>query len=429
MYAQIVAFILQQNAIVAGTEELPADPVAADDDDHPAGRVQLHGVLAVHATGAEGGAAGSAGAIHAGHRRDARGAGIVGVAWLAAYLGCARLQPAESEITKGNVREPACRLELVAAARVRTRACRWCTMACCSCMAWATGCRRSTRRAATCSGSTAARCRRASRRRSSAAWRSIATASTSARPTRNVIALDAKNRPAGLGHARRRHARARGRGRRCARRAQGQGHGGHDRHRRRRQAGRSADRRPRCRHRPHRLARQHHRAAGRAGRRQLERDARSTSARGASVWTTGSYDPTTGLAFFGTGNTYDTGPLLPPSDQAGRDQRRALHQLDARHRSRHREAASGTSSIIRTISGISTGRSSGQIVRTCRCGGQMRSAGRHGGQDRHLRRRRRSDRTFRVLDRPRPAEHRHRDRSRRRGRRRSTPAASRATAA
>ena len=31
---------------------------------------------------------------------------------------------------------------------------------------------------------------------------------------------------------------------------------------------------------------------------------------GASVWTPGSYDPETGLAYFGTGNTYDTGPLL-----------------------------------------------------------------------------------------------------------------------
>jgi len=38
---------------------------------------------------------------------------------------------------------------------------------------------------------------------------------------------------------------------------------------------------------------------------------------GASVWTPGSYDPTTGLAYFGTGNTYDTGPLLPPSDAPG----------------------------------------------------------------------------------------------------------------
>ena len=33
---------------------------------------------------------------------------------------------------------------------------------------------------------------------------------------------------------------------------------------------------------------------------------------GASIWTPGSYDPDTGLAYFGTGNTYDTAPLLAP---------------------------------------------------------------------------------------------------------------------
>ena len=38
---------------------------------------------------------------------------------------------------------------------------------------------------------------------------------------------------------------------------------------------------------------------------------------GGSVWTTGSYDPGTGLAFFGTGNTYDTGPLWPPVNRPG----------------------------------------------------------------------------------------------------------------
>ena len=38
---------------------------------------------------------------------------------------------------------------------------------------------------------------------------------------------------------------------------------------------------------------------------------------GASVWTQGSFDPTTGLAFFGTGNTYDTGPLLPLVNRPG----------------------------------------------------------------------------------------------------------------
>ena len=38
---------------------------------------------------------------------------------------------------------------------------------------------------------------------------------------------------------------------------------------------------------------------------------------GASVWTPASYDPETGLAYFGTGNTYDTGPLLPPKKTKG----------------------------------------------------------------------------------------------------------------
>jgi alcohol dehydrogenase (cytochrome c) len=33
---------------------------------------------------------------------------------------------------------------------------------------------------------------------------------------------------------------------------------------------------------------------------------------GASIWTPGSFDPDTGLAYFGTGNTYDTAPLLAP---------------------------------------------------------------------------------------------------------------------
>ena len=42
-----------------------------------------------------------------------------------------------------------------------------------------------------------------------------------------------------------------------------------------------------------------------------------TQRTGASVWTTGSYDPATGLAYFGTGNTYDTGPLMPPSNRPG----------------------------------------------------------------------------------------------------------------
>jgi alcohol dehydrogenase (cytochrome c) len=38
---------------------------------------------------------------------------------------------------------------------------------------------------------------------------------------------------------------------------------------------------------------------------------------GASVWIPGSYDPVQNLAFFGTGNTYDTGPLRIPVNQPG----------------------------------------------------------------------------------------------------------------
>ncbi|MBV8732564.1 MAG: PQQ-binding-like beta-propeller repeat protein [Acidobacteriia bacterium] len=38
---------------------------------------------------------------------------------------------------------------------------------------------------------------------------------------------------------------------------------------------------------------------------------------GASVWTAGSYDPQLNLAYFGVGQTYDTGPLLHPLNQAG----------------------------------------------------------------------------------------------------------------
>ncbi len=38
---------------------------------------------------------------------------------------------------------------------------------------------------------------------------------------------------------------------------------------------------------------------------------------GASVWTSGSYDPALNLVYFGTGNTYDTATLLQPQPQKG----------------------------------------------------------------------------------------------------------------
>ena len=79
---------------------------------------------------------------------------------------------------------------------------------------------------------------------------------------------------------------------------------------------------------------------------------------GASVWTTGSYDRPLGLAFFGTGNTYDTGPLLPQSTSRASPTPRSIRirrwpSIPTAARS------SGRSSTLRTISGTSTRRSNG----------------------------------------------------------------------
>jgi glucose dehydrogenase len=73
---------------------------------------------------------------------------------------------------------------------------------------------------------------------------------------------------------------------------------------------------------------------------------------GASIWTPGSYDPDTGLAYFGTGNTYDTGPLLPL---------KKLRFIPTRRWRWSRTPASwsGTTSTFLTTSGTWTGHSSG----------------------------------------------------------------------
>ena len=314
VYAQIVAYILQQNAIVAGTQELPADPARLAEHDDSAGRLQLHGVLALYAAGAEGDAPQSARSLHAGHRRDARGARAAGLARLAPHLRRAWLQPAEADHQEQR-REPARRVELDAAARVQRRR--------------AARARRRDVRArhgrpgagarraapATCSGSIAASCRRASRRRSSAAWRCTAIGSTSAR--RTCTSSRSTRRPASWSGTRASATRG------CAKASPAA---------RSRRAARSwsAPRAPASAPSP--AAR---RSSGSTPRPATSRGA-STPSRspaqpggdswngipleqrsGASVWTPGSYDPATGLAFFGTGNTYDTGPLLQPSSQPG----------------------------------------------------------------------------------------------------------------
>jgi alcohol dehydrogenase (cytochrome c) len=71
-----------------------------------------------------------------------------------------------------------------------------------------------------------------------------------------------------------------------------------------------------------------------AGRQQLGTACRSRSETAPSVWVAGSYDPTLNLAFFGTGQTYDTGSAADSGERSERDARRALHRLDAGDRSR-----------------------------------------------------------------------------------------------
>jgi len=78
---------------------------------------------------------------------------------------------------------------------------------------------------------------------------------------------------------------------------------------------------------------------------------------GASLWTPGSYDPGTGLAYFGTGNTYDTGPLLPLKKQPGITTMRSTPTRRWRW-IRTAGAWCGISSIFRMTSGTWIGRSS-----------------------------------------------------------------------
>ena len=138
---------------------------ASGRDDHSAGRLRHHGVLALHAGDAEG-----------------RRVRIRSIAtrrsptrcWpspaSSEWLGWRRTWDAHgfsplTQITKSERLEPSRGLELVAAARDRTKVCRSCTTACCSSMAWAIACRRSMRRPATCSGNIGVSFRRACRRR------------------------------------------------------------------------------------------------------------------------------------------------------------------------------------------------------------------------------------------------------------------------
>ena len=84
---------------------------------------------------------------------------------------------------------------------------------------------------------------------------------------------------------------------------------------------------------------------------------------GGSVWIPGSYDPVHNLAFFAPGNTYDTGPLRNLINQPGVTND-ALYLDSTLAIDPDTGSSPGTSSTRRTASGISTGHSSGW---SCSC--------------------------------------------------------------
>ena len=369
-----------------------ADGSATARSDADAGRrLQLHGVLALHAAARRGRGRLRSTTSRRHRRLDRRAAGRRWLGWRRTWdahgFSPLRRSTSATSRTCGSRGAGRCRQD-------RTKACRWCTMACSSCRPRRprAGARRANRRSALgIPHSSRKACRRQARHGAYGDRLYIGTSDA------HVIALDVKTGKSSGIRRSATSAGARRRGRRRARRTR-QSHGRHDRHRRRRQdsaARRSSGSTPtRARSRgastPSRSPASPAATAGTASR--------STKRSGASVWTTGSYDPTTGLAFFGTGNTYDTGPLLPPN-AAGRHERRALHELDAGHQSRHRQArlalpASPERPVGSRLGVRAADRGSARGRRDA-----PRRADRR--QDRHLRRRRGARLAIRLLHRSR----------------------------
>ena len=90
-YAALVAYLLQENAIVAGQGAAAVRPAGAGRHDGSRRRVQHHGLLALHAE--EGSrATQSPGSLHAGRQGRSRQSAAAGLADLAARMGRARFQ-------------------------------------------------------------------------------------------------------------------------------------------------------------------------------------------------------------------------------------------------------------------------------------------------------------------------------------------------
>ena len=126
---------------------------------------------------------------------------------------------------------------------------------------------------------------------------------------------------------------------------------------------------------------------------------------GASVWIPGSYDPASNLAFFGTGNTYDTAAATRPGRAARHEQRRVVPRRHARPEPRHRRARLALPAPGQRAVGPRLG------VRTADRGAALRRRNeerrRHHRQAGDLRLRGDGDRQVRLVHRPRPADRHH----------------------
>ena len=403
VYAAIMAYVLQQNDIVAGERELTANVNELARMWVPAGGFSFmtFSPLPREATRRQ---AERARALHAGHGRAAAQSTRDRVARVAPDLRHARLQPAQAD-RQTQRRAVARRVDLVAAAgleRVRTADARRRAVRI-RLRRSAAGARRTHRRPAVALHASARIGRTAEpQTRHRAVWqqrlhRHLRRASDRTRRAHRQARVGHEDR--GL-HASRKHL-----GRTARRRRQG--HDRHDGHGRRRRARRAADRWRGRRDGRRRMARAHDRAARHAGRRQLERRAGRAAQRRVGV----EHRQLRSRAR----------PRLLRHRQhvrhraaarraARRQQRGAVHGFDARDRCENGPARVGVPASAERSMG------SRLVVRDAARETAVARRAAHGDavvrQDRHLRSHRRRDGPVRVRARPGSPEHRDRDQSR-----------------
>ena len=302
-YAALVALMLDENDIVAGEEPLPTDPQLLAAMQVPAGGFSFM-AFSPYTARARRGPANAARRLQRSHRRLDCRAARRRLARLAPQLRRAGVQPVARH-RHAQRRGPTARVELDDARRLgrrrAARARRHDLRA--SLRRHRAGARREDRRSALAVHAHARARRFAVSQARPRAARQSALPRHVGRPRRCARRRDRRSR---MGHDGRRLPPARRLERRAARRTR-QSHGRHDGHGRRGEdsaARRSSGSMPKRARKRGGSARSRSPAspATRAGTAF-----RSSSAAARPIWTPGSYDPSTGLAYFGTGNTYDTG--------------------------------------------------------------------------------------------------------------------------